>query len=270
MSEAGPTLPGQGQPAFFEFRTEPHWQAVDFVSDLHLCAALPKTRDALVEHIQSTPADAVVILGDLFEAWVGDDSAEFGFEAESTEMLAECSTRRQLAVMVGNRDFLLGTQWLQWVGAQGLPDPTVLVAWDQRVLLTHGDALCLDDKPYQQFRAQVRGLDWQRGFLARPLAERQELARQMRAASQARQRFDGDLARTDVDAAEAVRWMHLQGAKEMVHGHTHRPGSHTLAPGYRRHVLSDWDIDTQQRAEVLRLTRDGFSRHPPCRAVVAA
>jgi UDP-2,3-diacylglucosamine hydrolase len=270
MAPAGAEAPGQGQPAFFEFRTEPHWQAVDFVSDLHLCAALPRTCDALIAHLMHTPADAVVILGDLFEAWVGDDSADHGFEAACTEMLAECATRRQLAVMVGNRDFLLGTEWLQWVGAQGLPDPTVLVAWGQRVLLTHGDALCLDDKPYQQFRRMVRSLEWQQPFLARPLAERQRLAREMRAASQARQAFDGDLAHTDVDAAEAVRWMHLQGAMEMVHGHTHRPASHTLAPGYRRHVLSDWDLDHGERGEVLRLTRDGFSRHAPSRRPAGA
>jgi UDP-2,3-diacylglucosamine hydrolase len=266
MPEAGARPPGQGQPAFFEFRTEPQWRAVDFVSDLHLCAALPRTRDALIAHLMHTPADAVVILGDLFEAWVGDDSADAGFEAECTEMLAECASRVPLSVMVGNRDFLLGTEWLMWVGAQGLPDPTVLVAWDQRVLLSHGDALCLDDLEYQAFRRQVRSLEWQRDFMARPLAERQALARQMRAASQARQRFDGDLAHTDVDAAEAVRWLHLQGAAELVHGHTHRPGSHTLAPGFRRHVLSDWDLDTAERAEVLRLTRDGFLRHAPSRA----
>jgi UDP-2,3-diacylglucosamine hydrolase len=266
MPAAGALPPGQGQPAFFEFRTEPRWRAVDFVSDLHLCTELPRTRDALIAHLLRTPADAVVILGDLFEVWVGDDSADVGFEAEFSEMLAECASRKPLSVMVGNRDFLLGTEWLQLVGAHGLPDPTILVAWDQRVLLTHGDALCLDDVDYQTFRRQVRGLAWQREFLARPLAERRALAREMRSASQARQRFDGNLAHTDVDAAEAVRWLHLQGAMEMVHGHTHRPGSHTLAPGYRRHVLSDWDLDTADRAEVLRLTRDGFSRHAPSTA----
>ena len=86
----------------------------------------------------------------------------------------------------------------------------------------------------------------------------------MRRASTARQRFDGD-SRVDVDATEAVRWMHAIGASELVHGHTHRPGSNVLAPGFERHVLSDWDLDRDAapRAEVLRLTRDGFQRLPP-------
>jgi UDP-2,3-diacylglucosamine hydrolase len=254
------------QPVFYEFTTPAHWRGVDFISDLHLSSEMPRTRDALMTHLDHTPADAVVLLGDLFEVWIGDDSADLGFEAECSEMLAECASRRQILVMVGNRDFLLGTEWLAMVGAQGLPDPTLLVAWDQRVLLTHGDALCLSDEPYQAFRREVRSPRWQQQFLSRPLDERRTLAREMRNASQERQRFDGDLVHTDVDIAESVRWMHLHGAMEMVHGHTHRPGSDSLAPGYRRHVLSDWDLDQGDRAEVLRLTRDGFSRHAPASA----
>jgi UDP-2,3-diacylglucosamine hydrolase len=90
----------------------------------------------------------------------------------------------------------------------------------------------------------------------------------MRRASSERRRFDG-AADADIDTAETVRWMHQLGSAEMVHGHTHRPGSNVLAPGYKRHVLSDWDLDSGDRAEVLRLSRDGFERRAPTRAPLA-
>jgi UDP-2,3-diacylglucosamine hydrolase len=130
------------------------------------------------------------------------------------------------------------------------------------VLLSHGDALCLEDLPYQNFRREVRSPIWQSDFLARPLDERLAIARDIRRASASRPRFDGNTD-VDIDTAEAVRWMHTSGVAELVHGHTHRPGSNLLAPGFKRHVLSDWDLDTGQRAEVLRLGRDGFARVAP-------
>jgi UDP-2,3-diacylglucosamine hydrolase len=111
----------------------------------------------------------------------------------------------------------------------------------------------------------VRTDAWRQRFLARPLAERLAIAREIRQASRTRRQFDGDSA-ADVDPAEAVKWMHAMGTPEMVHGHTHRPGSDALAPGFKRHVLGDWDLDAGTRAEVLRLTRDGFSRVAPSRA----
>ena len=252
-------------PAFFELAVQPSWRAVDFISDLHLCAALPRTFAAFEAHLDHTSADAVFILGDLFEAWVGDDMAQHGFEHQCVQAMAHAASRRQLAFMVGNRDFLAGGELLRQSGAMGLPDPTVLNAWGQRVLLSHGDALCLADTRYQTFRREVRSTAWQSAFLARPLAERLKIAAGIRQAShgsQVRSQFDG-AADADIDSAEAVHWMHAMGTPEMVHGHTHRPGSSSLAPGFKRHVLSDWDLDTAQRAEVLRLTRDGFERLPP-------
>ena len=176
--------------------------------------------------------------------------------------MAEAASHRELAFMVGNRDFLAGPRLWREAGLRALPDPTVLDAWGQRVLLTHGDALCLDDRPYQAFRAEVRSPAWRDGFLARPLGERLRIAGDIRQASQQRRAFDGD-ASADVDPAEAVKWMHAMGTPELVHGHTHRPGSQQLAPGFKRHVLSDWDLDHGSRAEVLRLTRDGFERVAP-------
>lgn len=254
---------GHPFPPFFEFTVPASWRAVDFISDLHLCEAMPATFTAWAQHLRHTTADAVFMLGDLFEVWVGDDARQRPFERACVEVMAEAASHRVLAFMAGNRDFLVGPALLQDAGLLALPDPTVLLAWGQPVLLSHGDALCLADAPYQTFRRQVRSAAWQAEFLARPLAERLALAAEMRRASAARWQMDGDAA-ADVDAAEAVRWMHALGAAEMVHGHTHRPGSNALAPGFKRHVLSDWDLDgSAPRAEVLRLSRRGFERIAP-------
>ena len=262
MIEAAPAAP---LPGFYEFTAPTDWRALDFISDLHLCQTMPATFDAWARHLQHTTADAVFMLGDLFEVWVGDDARTRAFERRCVDVMAAAASHRRLAFMAGNRDFLVGPLLLRDAGLMALPDPTLLSAWGQRVLLSHGDALCLDDTPYQAFRRQVRSPDWQAAFLAQPLPERIDIAAGMRRASAARWQLDGD-ASVDVDAAEAVRWMHAMGAPELVHGHTHRPGSNALAPGFKRHVLSDWDLDNASRAEVLRLTRRGFERLPPAGA----
>jgi UDP-2,3-diacylglucosamine hydrolase len=252
-------------PALYEVHAPAHWQLVDFISDLHLSDSTPQTFQAWERYLLTTRADAVFMLGDLFELWVGDDVLSRPFEARCMDVLAEAASRKQLALMVGNRDFLIGSAMLQASGCLALPDPSVLAAWGQRVLLSHGDALCLADLPYQAFRAEVRSAAWQRGFLKRPLEERSAIAGTIRSASQARRRLDSD-ADADADPAEAVRWMHAMGTAELVHGHTHRPGSNTMAPGFKRHVLSDWDMDGAQRCEVLRLSRNGFQRLAPSAA----
>ncbi len=249
-------------PAYFELPVPPAWQAIDFISDLHLCESMPRTFEAWADHLRHTPADAVFMLGDLFEVWVGDDMRSLPFERHCVDVIAEAASRKQLAFMAGNRDFLVGGAMLRDCGVMALPDPTVLCGWGQRVLLSHGDALCLDDLPYQAFRREVRSPRWQADFLAKPLGARLDVARDIRRVSAARSRFDGGVD-ADVDPAEAVHWLHAMGAAELVHGHTHRPGSQMLAPGFKRHVLSDWDLDNGQRAEVLRLGRDGFVRVAP-------
>ena len=257
-------------PAFFELSAPRHWRAIDFISDLHLSPAMPRTFAAWAGHLRHTSADAVFILGDLFELWVGDDARSLPFERHCVDVLADASSSRQIAFMVGNRDFLLGAAMLKACGAMALPDPTVLTAWGQRVLLSHGDALCLGDTGYQAFRREVRAMPWQAAFLAKPLEERLRIATEIRQRSDSRRRFDGDTA-VDIDVGAAVAWMHGMGTAEMVHGHTHRPGSAPLAPGFKRHVLTDWDLDEKDadptpRAEVLRLTRDGFERLAPATA----
>jgi UDP-2,3-diacylglucosamine hydrolase len=251
-------------PAAAELRAEPGWRAVDFVSDLHLSEALPRTAKALCAHLRHTPADAVLILGDLFELWVGDDMASRPEEGALVAQLAEAASERPVFFMAGNRDFLVGPALLESAGLRGLPDPTVLVAFGQRVLLTHGDALCLADEPYQAFRREVRQPAWQQAFLARPLAERLRIAGEIRAASKTRRQFDGD-SLADIDVDEALRGLAEARAGALVHGHTHRPADEPLAAGVWRHVLTDWDLDAGTRQGVLRLDAGGFTRVAPAR-----
>jgi UDP-2,3-diacylglucosamine hydrolase len=255
-------------PAFAELRAPPAWQAIDFLSDLHLAEGTPRTFDALATHLRCTRADAVFILGDLFEVWVGDDARHEGFEAACAAMLAEASAHRVIGFMAGNRDFLVGHEMLAHCGMLHLADPSLLFAFGERLLLTHGDALCLADLAYQQFRAQVRSVGWQRDFLAEPLAARRRTASDIRAESQRRQSGQQPRDWADVDAAEAAHWLRAAGATQMVHGHTHRPGRHEVAPGLLRHVLSDWDFDHPgaARADVLRWQRDGLHRIAPATA----
>lgn len=248
-------------PEIDRFDAPSHWRAIDFISDLHLDAAHPRTFEAWKRALLDTPADAVFLLGDVFEAWVGDDARFDGFERECAQVLKTASGRRTIAFMAGNRDFLVGEALLADCGVRRLHDPTLLAAWGSTALLTHGDALCLADTHYQRFRAMVRDAAWQHAFLARPLAERRAVARQMRDASEANKAGQLPVDWVDVDRDAAVGLLQAAGTARMVHGHTHRPGDETLAAGFQRHVLSDWDLDTPSpRAEVLRLTPAGFVR----------
>lgn len=253
-------------PPLFELRAPDAWQAIDFISDLHLGEAQPASFEAWAAYLRGTDADAVFMLGDLFEAWVGDDACELpgSFEARCAEVLREAARRRPLAFMAGNRDFLVGHRLLEGSGVTPLPDPTLLLAWGRPVLLTHGDLLCLDDAAYQDFRRTVRSDAWREAFLALPLDERRRQAQAMRDASRTHQQARPAQAGTHIDRASAITWLQDAGSRDLVHGHTHRPGSELLAPGLARHVLSDWDLDGEpRRAEVLRLTREGFDRRAP-------
>ena len=237
-----------------ELPAPPHWRTLDFISDLHLQAGEPATLSAWQQYLQATPADALFILGDLFEVWVGDDALDEpgSFEAQCTAFLLATSQRLPVFFMHGNRDFLVGDAFLQRSGATGLFDPTVLDFGGRRWLLSHGDALCLDDVDYQRFRATVRGAAWQHQFLSQPLPLRRAQARAMRAQSTALQRPAHSYA--DVDGPAACAWLQAAGSAVLLHGHTHRPADHALAPGLSRSVLSDWELDAAPlRAEVLRL-----------------
>jgi UDP-2,3-diacylglucosamine hydrolase len=243
-----------------ELNAAPTWRAIDFISDLHLQASEAATFDVWRQYMQSTPADAVFILGDLFEVWVGDDALQSGsFESLCADVIRKTAERIPVFLMHGNRDFLVGSALMSQCKASLIADPTVLIFEGQRWLLSHGDALCIDDLPYMQFRAQVRNPEWQQVFLAQPLAERQAIARGLRQQSEAKKQTGAVYA--DVDTPAARQWLLAAQAPTLIHGHTHQPATHDLGDGMRRVVLSDWDADAEPaRAEVLRLTAGGLQR----------
>ncbi|MGN6529312.1 MAG: UDP-2,3-diacylglucosamine diphosphatase [Burkholderiaceae bacterium] len=242
-------------------------RVVDFISDIHLSEAMPATARAWEDYLAATRADAVFMLGDLFEVWVGDDARSRPFEARCVEAIAALARRVPVFVQHGNRDFLLGTGFAEATGARLLADPCALTAFGRTILATHGDELCVDDVPYQLFRQQVRNPAYQAQFLAQPLEARLAIAAKMRAASRAS--HDEPVTYADVDPALAKEWLGRAGTDTMIHGHTHRPGTQAL-DGWTRHVLSDWDLDApdpaRHRAEVLRWTAAGLERLPPSQA----
>ena len=236
------------------------WQTVDLISDLHLQASETATFEAWRDYMARTTADAVLILGDLFEVWVGDDAAESDpFLQSCAQVLRQTAQRLHVAFMPGNRDFLVGPAFLSDCGVHPLSDPCLLQWGAQRMVLSHGDALCLDDRAYQAFRQQVRSADWQTEFLAKPLHERLALARAMRTQSESQKHSGAVYA--DADAIMALNWLQAAGADRLVHGHTHQPADHPLGTGLR-HVLSDWSLDhAPHRAQVFRIQRGGdFTR----------
>ncbi|MHB1201396.1 MAG: UDP-2,3-diacylglucosamine diphosphatase [Polaromonas sp.] len=261
-----------------ELNAPPSWRIVDFISDLHLSAEAPATFTAWRHYMESTPADAVFILGDLFEVWVGDDivrndavsaatrPAAASFEDRCARVLGQTAHRLALFFMHGNRDFLVGQRLMEICSTTLLADPSVLVFHghqDQRWLLSHGDALCLGDVDYLRFREQVRSPQWQRDFLAKPLAERQTIARGLRQQSQQQQaqRQQAGTAPADVDSHAARQWLQAARARTLIHGHTHKPAVHDLGQGLARVVLSDWDASAPApRADVLRLRVTGLKR----------
>lgn len=241
------------------------WRAVDFIADLHLQPHEGATFAAWQRYLQHTQADALCILGDLFEVWVGDDALEEpgSFESQCCTLLHAAAQRLPVFFMPGNRDFLAGSAFAQRCGLTALSDPTVLVWAGQRILLSHGDALCLGDVDYQRFRVQARSLAWQQQFLAQPLGQRRAQARSIRSQSEARKQSGAWYA--DVDSPSACQWLRAAGASTLLHGHTHRPAEHSLADGLGRVVLSDWDCAaTPPRAQVLRWhAGGGFERFCP-------
>lgn len=246
------------------FDAPAQWRAIDVVSDLHLCEALPRTFGAFAQYLQSTDADAVLILGDLFEVWIGDDQRLRDFEHACVQALSAQVPRLWLGFMPGNRDFLVGPEFRAAAGLHPLHDPTCLSAFGSRWLLTHGDALCLEDVEYQAFRALVRAPHWQQDFLQLPFAQRWAIAGEIRSQSRLRKKAAPDPALwADVDRQAGLRWLNEAGARTLIHGHTHRPGDEAWGATAARSVLSDWDLDGEPvRAEVLRLDAAGLTRRP--------
>jgi UDP-2,3-diacylglucosamine hydrolase len=225
-----------------------------FISDLHLDASRPQITRLFVEFVrdEAVHADALYILGDLFEAWIGDD-VEDETADEVASALAGLHERGVPCFYVhGNRDFLLGDAYARRARMTLLRDPSIVEIEGQRVLLMHGDTLCTDDSPYQAFRAQAHAPEWQRAFLARPIKERQAFAAQARIESQRYTRSVSD-AITDVNDMAVSAALCEHDVRCVIHGHTHRPAIHRIdikGDEAKRIVLGDW----YEQGSVLRAT----------------
>jgi len=242
-----------------------------FISDLHLTPGMPHTLAAFERTLEraATSARTLFILGDFFEFWVGDEETDSPFASRVAAALNTLAARGvTVYLMHGNRDFLIGRRFAAAAGATLLPDPTVIRCAGQRVVLSHGDMLCIDDERYNRFRRWTRKGWVQRLFLALPLATRQGIARRLRADSEAnrvRPAQNGQAAQPyygDVATAAVTDLLDHSGARLLVHGHTHRPARHEDASGVRW-VLTDWDLDgSHPRAAVLQLDESGFHLLP--------
>jgi UDP-2,3-diacylglucosamine hydrolase len=232
-----------------------------FISDLHLDPERPAITELFGRFIdgEARHADALYILGDLFEAWVGDDDPSEAGAYVADRLHALTASGVPVYFIRGNRDFLLGDAYARRAGITILPDPAVVMLHGQATLLLHGDLLCTDDLAYQQFRAQTRDPRWQQQFLAQPLDARLAFANQARAASKARygELVSAGKAETIGDVAPATvrEWFQRYGVRRMIHGHTHRPAIHAEGDGNTRIVLGDW----YEHGSVLRVDADGAS-----------
>jgi UDP-2,3-diacylglucosamine hydrolase len=216
-----------------------------FISDLHLSADRPEVLSAFAEFLATTAvqADALYILGDLFESWAGDDDLDAPFNRHVVSALAKLSdSGTALFLMHGNRDFLMGEALADACHARLLPDPSLHVIHGAATLLMHGDTLCTDDTAYMAFREQVRDPRWQRDFLAQPLARRKAQIAQLREQSRlAQRRKTAEIM--DVNAESVINALRQRGYPRLIHGHTHRPALHVHEiDGHRceRWVLPDW------------------------------
>lgn len=215
-----------------------------FISDLHLHESRPQITRAFFHFLQTQAvnAEALYILGDFFDAWIGDDDDAPLSQQVAAELLALRNKGVAIYFMHGNRDFLLGDIYAQKAGMELIAEGTVVNLYGQPALLVHGDALCTADQDYQTFRQMVRSADWQHQVLAQPLSARRTLAAQLRDKSQSMNSLKAaDIM--DVTPAEVVRQMEQANVQLMVHGHTHRPARHTLIANGKpaeRIVLGDW------------------------------
>jgi UDP-2,3-diacylglucosamine hydrolase len=215
-----------------------------FVSDVHLDAAAPEAVEQFLDFLRThaADADALYILGDLFEAWVGDDDPDPTKARVCESLRALTATGVGCFVLHGNRDFLIGRDFCHRTGSRLLADPVVADLEGERVLLTHGDALCTDDHSYQELRSTVRTPEWQRRFLALPLADRELLANQARAGSKEHiSRTIPNIMDVNQDAVSTA--YRATKVRRIIHGHTHRPGVHDTAiegEPAQRMVLGAW------------------------------
>lgn len=232
--------------------------AIFILSDLHLCAERPLATRAfnrfLSEH--APHAQAVYLLGDLVEYWIGDDTLEVDPPDFIDPLRAVTDSGVAVFFMHGNRDFLMGSRFAAATGCRMLADPTVEVFFGIKTLLMHGDTLCVDDVAYQRFRTLVRDPHWQRDFLSKSYSERTTLAQSARTESRQHARDQPEYI-MDVNQSAVEDAMRRAGVSRLIHGHTHRPDTHHFhldGQPAERIVLGDW----YQHASALRLDASGI------------
>jgi UDP-2,3-diacylglucosamine hydrolase len=215
-----------------------------FISDLHLDTGHPQNIHAFLRFLdhEARRADALYILGDLFEAWVGDDDDSELADSVARGVRALTDSGVAVAFLHGNRDFMLGEAYARRAGMRLLPEFERIELAGEPTLLLHGDQLCTGDQAYQQLRRQVRDPAWQQRMMQLPLDQRRAMAQQMRTASQEHQGA-ADQTILDVHPDEVTATFARFGVRRMIHGHTHRPAVHTLSESdqtFTRIVLGDW------------------------------
>lgn len=216
-----------------------------FISDLHLEESRPDITEAFLAFLEKRAqgVSRLYILGDFFEAWIGDDERTPLQETVAGALKALSDGGTDIFLMHGNRDFLIGEEFCTRAGATLLDDPTVVDLYGTPTLLMHGDSLCTADVEYQKFRQNMRNPQWQQMILQRPLADRQQMARQLREISMAKNQGKEEFI-MDVTPDEVVKVMEEHGVQRLIHGHTHRPAEHSLQANgkpAKRIVLGDWD-----------------------------
>lgn len=245
-----------------------------FISDLHLAAAAPATLARFLRFCEEEAAAhaELLILGDLFEYWIGDDTLDDEADAVSRRVAAALRSLGErgvrIFVMHGNRDLLLGAGFLRATGAQLLADPAVASIDGRELLLAHGDAWCTQDVEYMRFRASVRQEATQRQFLASPRAARLAFMGAARARSESGKQSKA-MEIMDVTPAVVEQALRDAGQRLLIHGHTHRPAVHSFlldgAPA-ERWVLPDWDFDAQPPRGGAIGVRDGELENLPLTA----
>ena len=216
-----------------------------FISDLHLNGDEPDTINGFLRFLNDVASQhqELVILGDLFDYWVGDDDVESA--GIVVEALKKFSETHKLYIMHGNRDFMMGNRFGEACGAKMLADPCVTSNKGVRILLSHGDLWCTDDEVYQKVRRKVRGFWWQWLMLRFPLSKRLEVAQNARAKSNATK--ESTSAKTmDVVNSEVIKAALQHRAQNVIHGHTHQPGMVQLDAHTARYVLPDWHFEGEK------------------------
>ena len=212
-----------------------------FISDCHLDANRQDITDQLADFLENraTQARFLYVLGDLFEAWIGDDDPAIELSG-IFNCFEKLSRKAEIYFLPGNRDFLFGDEGAHRMGARVIRDPSVISLGEQRVALLHGDSMCTDDHEYQDFRAMVRGESWQTEFLHKPLNERKNIATGLRKQSKANMQHKS-MDIMDVNRQAVIDTFSELGVNTMIHGHTHQPAVHQYGENRTRYVLGDWN-----------------------------